>query len=126
MSAGLALARDVIGREGMRHPVVLLLSDLGYSPDDAPAIVAMLAELRERGVDLRLMPLSHNRSNFAFFRHLLEGRDDLALPPQLKPLQPRKPPHDGPPRTFVLLGAGLLALLALNELWCGRLTWRTA
>jgi hypothetical protein len=123
MSSGLRLARDIVQREGIRGPAVLLLSDLGYSLGDAPAIASVLADYRATGIDLRLMPISNNRSNQAFFERLLQVGRDIGSAPQLRRIQVKKPPKDGPPLGLVAPGLFLLALLAANELWCGRLTW---
>jgi hypothetical protein len=124
VSAGLTAAARAFSRHGRAHGAILLMSDLNTLPDDLPRVADAIVRLRAAGIALRIIPLHAAPADRALFERLagksafvptsslgrggLRGTVEAAL---------RKPVPGG------LVGAAiaLLALLALNELWCGRL-----
>ena len=122
ISAGLELALDVLEREQIASGSILLVSDLDTAPSDEPALAQTVAEVRSRGVELRVVPLFPNAEDRAFFVEIL-GEDALITPPRLA-LQAREPPESAllgaNASLLALLGALVLFLLAANEWWGAR------
>jgi hypothetical protein len=125
ISAGLDVARDVVMRQGIRG-TVLLISDLDDSLFDLPALGETLAAYRRDGIDLRVVPLFPADEDRAFFRQALGPRAFVTHAELLRnsqSVQKRSLEADFPV-ALIVLGIALLALVAVNELLCGRLEWR--
>jgi hypothetical protein len=126
ISTGLALARTMLEREGMTERGVLLVSDLNDSPFDLPSLGRELLAYRQQKIPLHVVALSAFEDDRAYFRRLVGpsafvDRADLA-PRALE----RAPARQAGtfPADLVLVGLLVLLLLAANEHYCGRLTWR--
>ena len=125
ISQGLAVARDVVRRQGIGG-TVLLISDLDDSLFDVPELGAELARYREQGVRLRVVPLFPADDDRKFFIQALGPQAFVTHAELLRnaqSTQTRSLQSDFP-LALLLLGLGLLTLLAANELLCGRLEWR--
>ena len=124
MSSGLELARRVLRREGVEG-TVLLISDLDNSLFDGAALAATLARYRSEGLDLRVVPLFPADDDRAYFRRVL-GQQAFVTHAELmrnaRATQERSLQASFP-LPLLVLGAGLLLLLAANEFACGRLDW---
>jgi hypothetical protein len=125
ISQGLEVARDIVEREGIEG-TVLLISDLDDSLFDVPELGATLAGFRRDRIDLRVVPLFPSDDDRAFFREAL-GPGAFVTHAELlrnaQASQERSLQADFPV-PLLLLGVGLIGLVALNELLCGRLEWR--
>jgi hypothetical protein len=124
ISAGLELARQMIDRHPGRTNDVVLVSDLNDSLFDITALATALAEVRRERIHLRVVPLNATPTNRAFFTERL-GRATLVSGSELFAPPPRRTAGEVP-RGLVGLAITLALLLAVNELLCGRLTWRRA
>jgi hypothetical protein len=128
VSTGLTVAREMIERDGIRGGTVLLLSDLDNSPFDNPRL-AKEVDLYERAqIVLRIVPLFPSQEDRALFTRLL-GPDAFVANRELlnnATLRERRTLAGSFPAGLVVVGGGLLLLLALNEHLTGRLAWRKA
>ena len=127
ISTGLAEARAVIEREGNRSLSVLLLSDLDNSGFDTSALTEELLTYERDGIDLRVIPLFPAPEDRDLFAHVA-GKGvfvDRAELLQNTTVRETLTLVGSSPWALVLAAAALLMLLALNERWCARLTWRS-
>jgi hypothetical protein len=125
ISQGLEVARDVVKREGIEG-TVLLISDLDDSLFDVPELGATLAAFRRDRIDLRVVPLFPADDDRRFFREALGPRAFVTHAELLRNAQAKdqRSLQADFPVALLLLGIGLIGLVALNELLCGRLEWR--
>lgn len=125
ISSGLELARQVIRRERLRRPAVLLVSDLDDDPIDLPRLRRLMAEYERGGIPLSVVALNPAPEDERFFRRLLREPDALSLArlPRERLAEP-----EGAELPLLLAAGTLLAALglAVNELWGARLVWREA
>ena len=128
ISTGLAEARNVIEREGDRTLSVLLLSDLDNSGFDSSFLTNELVTYRRQGIDLRVIPLFPGVEDREFFESLA-GKDAMIRDVELirnTRVHQRQTLVGAFPWLLAGFAAGLLALLAVNERWLGRLSWSVA
>jgi hypothetical protein len=129
ISEGLRVARTVLQRDRIRDATVLLVSDLEAPQSDRLRIVDMITTLQNDGVDVRVVPLFAQPQNRAFFAQLV-GQDAFVAESSLvRPIESDELGLGGTmPWLFLAFGAVLVAALAANERWCGRLAvpWRAA
>jgi hypothetical protein len=123
ISTGLDLARDVIAREGLERPAILLVSDLDDDPIDLPRLRRTMAEIEDAGTPLSVVALHPAHEDERFFRRLLREPEQLRfarLPAQ------RAPAPEGASLPTTLIAAALVATVALAValLWGARLGWR--
>lgn len=121
ISAALELARDVLIRDRVKDGSILLVSDLVTAPEDVPELARTLHALRRQSLTIRVVPLSPLQTGRAVFETLL-GKDALIEPDQLRtPRAVAVRTKAALPVGFLVLGGLLLAVLALNERFAGRL-----
>jgi hypothetical protein len=124
ISTGLEMAERALRRHGESGGTVLLVSDLSTLADDLPRVANLLVALRKDNIELRIAAIQPTDSDRAVFERLagksafvspsslgrggLRGLADAAL---------ERPVPSG----LVAVALALLAILALNELWFGRL-----
>jgi hypothetical protein len=124
ISAGLALARSIELADGVRHPEILLISDLADAPSDVQRLIDVLSGFRATGVRLRVIALNAAPNDAAFFAGMI-GSAAAVIPAALTP--PRARPlslaTSAFPTQLVALAAAVLLLLALNELLLARLRY---
>lgn len=129
ISEGLRVARTVLQRDRINDATVLLISDLEAPQSDRLRIVDTITTLQNDGVDVRVVPLFAQPQNRAFFAQLV-GRDAFVAESSLvRPIESDELGLGGTtPWLFLAFGAALVAALAANERWCGRLAvpWRAA
>jgi hypothetical protein len=126
ISSGLGLAREVLARENLTHRGVLLVSDLDDSLFDVPALTRELITYKAQGIPLHVVSLRAFNDDRLYFRRLI-GREAFVRRANLSPrTAARKPVRTAEAFPVDLAAVGLVALLllALNEHYCGRLTWR--
>ncbi|MBD0347579.1 MAG: VWA domain-containing protein [Thermoleophilia bacterium] len=127
ISTGLALAREILRRDGVTEAGVLLVSDLDNSPFDRSALARTLADYERESVPLRVLGLSPSRDDVEFFERVV-GEHALVSTPELAP---RSNGREAAVRTSAAFPAALvtaavvlLLALAANEHWSARLRWK--
>lgn len=126
ISSGLGLAREILAREKLTRRGVLLVSDLDDSLFDVPALTRELITYKAQGIPLHVVSLRAFNDDRLYFRRLI-GREAFVRRANLSPrTAARKPVRTAEAFPVDLAAVGLVALLllALNEHYCGRLTWR--
>ncbi|MGI9111831.1 MAG: vWA domain-containing protein [Gaiellaceae bacterium] len=127
ISLGLGEARRVIERDGI-EPSVLLISDLDDSALDTERLTQELIRYETDGIDLRVVPLFAFNEDRDLFEQLL-GEEAFVQNRELlgnSAIEERQTLVGSFPAALVAAAAALLALLALNERLCGRVSWRRA
>ena len=125
ISTGLREARQMVERDGIADPSVLLVSDLDNSGLDAPLLTEELIRYERSGIDLRLVPLFPNAEDRQLFGRIM-GPEAFVLNEELlrnSEIEERQTLVGDFPLAFVLVAALFLALLALNERLCLRMSW---
>ena len=129
ISTGLREARQMVERDRIADPSVLLVSDLDNSGIDAPVLTQELITYERTGIDLRIVPLFPNAEDRQLFGRIV-GPDEFVLNKELirnSEIEERQTLVGDFPLAFVLVAALFLALLALNERLHTRISWgRTA
>jgi hypothetical protein len=124
ISAGLGLALQVIDRQHLARPGVILVSDLDDDPGDAGNVASTIAALRHVGVQLHIVALNPAPKDEQLYQQLLGAATDIT--PARLPSEARTT-NDAPfPMTLALLAAAVAVVLGLNEVYGARLTWGTA
>ena len=127
ISTGLRLARTMLARNRGERSSIVLVSDLATAQSDLTALQATLVELVRAGIPLRVVALvGASGENKAFFEDVLKDQNAVVAPPSPRTSRPAWAASGRFPFLLALGGAALLVLLALNELWCERLTWGQA
>ena len=117
ISEGLMVAREALQREGARKGSIVLVSDLEVLPDEVVRLADVAADLRRDGVRLRIVPLFPTPEKYARIRQIVGESSFLR---ESSPASPVAAPETrslrfAAPWTFVLIGAALVLLLAVNE-----------
>ena len=124
ISAGLRMARAALERDGVVDGSVLLVSDLKLSPFDVGDVTSVLIDYRVDEVPLRIVPLFASSIDRRFFSRLL-GEDALVSWDELRVAGAEASSGSlagAVPRDLLLVVLLLLAVLAVNELACARLS----
>lgn len=124
ISSGLEMAQRALRRHGESGGTVLLVSDLSALADDLPRVANLLVALRKDGIDLRIAAIEPTDSDRAVFERLA-GKSAFVSPRSLGRGGLRGLADDAldrpVPGGLVAAALALLAILAVNELWFGRL-----
>jgi hypothetical protein len=123
ISTGLELARDVIRRERLDNPAILLVSDLDDDPIDVPRVRRTLSELEAAGTKVSIVGLNPSPEDERFFRRLLREPGELRFA-RLPTQRAEAPSGAAFPWPLVAASLAAAAALALALLWGARLTWR--
>jgi hypothetical protein len=126
--AGIERALASLERDGVSSGSLLLVSDLEFVPEQIARLPALLTELRETRVELRILPVDARPEQHEFFERVL-GRDAfvdvgsaaLIAAGETSERNLFRLAEEGTPWLFVLLAGALLGLLAVNERYCARL-----
>ena len=124
ISAALDLAHQLVRRDRVAHPSVVLISDLADSPNDRPELARWLVAFTRESIPIHVVAIDPTKENEAFFRGALqpEGGSVTTLRPAPRHATLVRSRPSFP--LAVVIVAGLLALLlALNEHALGSLTW---
>jgi len=127
ISVGLGEARRVIERDRIA-PSVLLISDLDDSALDTELLTQELIRYEADEIDLRVVPLFAFSEDRDLFEQLV-GEEAFVQNRELlgnTAVEERQTLVGSFPAALVVAAAALLALLALNERLCGRISWRRA
>lgn len=124
ISEGLDLARSIELAGHVRHPAVVLISDLADDPNDLQRLNTVLNEYQVEKIQLRVISLNADPSDLARFKALI-GTAASIIPAGLTGSNPEAvaPPRTSFPTTLVCLAAVIAFLLAASELRAARLTW---
>jgi hypothetical protein len=122
ISGALVLAGEMLGRSGGGS--ILLISDLHTADADAEPLRQELVALRKSDVELRVAALNALPEHETLFRRqggaVIHDADVVATQSWTAP-RPARAASSSLPLAVMLAAAVLLALLAGNELACGRL-----
>jgi hypothetical protein len=126
--AGIERALDSFSRDRIERGSILLVSDLEFVPDQIARLPALLTELRETSVQVRILPVDAREEQRRYFERVLgpgafvdlDEATAVATAPGSRGTLFRVA-EDGTPWLFACLIAVLLGLLAANERLCGRL-----
>ena len=123
ISEGLKVAREVLLREGGPGTIVLL-SDLEILPDEIQRLVAVFADLRQDGFEVRIIPLAPREERRELIELLLGG--SALLPEPVSGDTAVETPGEesivtGLPWAFLAIGLVLVLALATNERFLSRL-----
>jgi hypothetical protein len=125
ISTGLDLARSILIGDRLARPEVLLISDLDDDPSDLPALGAVATAYRQEHIGLNIVGLNPSTNDEQLFQKFVAGSGTLSHA-QL-PGEGGQAAAGSPfPWTLALVALALVSLLALNELWTARLSWRQA
>lgn len=120
ISQGLGLAERILERDGIEHGRVILVSDLTESSLDQPRLTQTVMRYAQKGIRLEVVDLSVGGSDRRFYSQLTGQPVTLTLqPPVPVTVSGRSPAW------LVGMALALILLLAANEYWCRRLSWRT-
>ena len=123
ISTGLELAHELIKRDHVERPSILLLSDLDTSASDQAQLTRTLANFRVEQTPIRVVPLFPTPDDRQYFSRLV-GEENLITPSGLAALTKRKTEgrlEGQNPKTLALLAGLILLGLTVNEWWCRRL-----
>jgi hypothetical protein len=123
ISVGLEAAREALLREGGPGKIVLL-SDLEVLQDEVQRLVTVFAELRRDGFDVEIVPLAPREEQRRLIELFVGGDAFLAEPvsgEQAVRARGEGRITTGLPWLFLLVGLGLVAVLAANERLLARL-----
>jgi len=124
ISTGLDLARSILIGDRLARPAVLLVSDLDDDSSDLPNLGNIATAYRQEHIGLNIVGLNPSAEDERFFQKFVAGNGTLSH----AQLPGEEQAATGAPFTWTLalVALALVALLALNELWTARLTWREA
>ena len=124
ISAGLQLALDVVRDRGLRHPSVLLVSDLDDDTGDLQRLTDVALAYRHARIPLRVVGLNPSPEDARLVANLLAHRGNLRLARLPGERQTTFAAHSVLPLVLLTVAAGLL--LALFLPLAERLRWRAA
>lgn len=123
IAAGLGLALQIIQAQHLKHPGVVLVSDLDDDPGDIKSLASVALAYRQLGIPVHIVALNPNPDDQQLFGNLLAQAATIQHA-QLPGQRSKRSGASVPPWLAAL--AVLVALgLAGNELWSARLTWGT-
>src|SRR5438105_7201991 len=123
ISAGLTMGHAVLVDAGEPKGEILLVSDLDTAPDDVPRVAQTFNTFRNQGVPFRIVPVAPRADNLSLFQSIA-GKTAFTTPVHAAGggIGQTQGSHGGQtPWTLIVLALVLLAALAANEHWCGRL-----
>jgi hypothetical protein len=117
VSKGLELAGDTLRARHVKRGSIVLVSDLEILPDEVARVGVVAAELRDQGIELRIVPLFPTPEKLARIRAILGPAQVLRGPSQDAPVRApgARSIAAAVPWAFVGVSLLLVCLLALNE-----------
>jgi hypothetical protein len=124
ISLGLDLARSIEVTNHVKHPAVVLISDLADDPNDFQRLDTVLSEYQAEGISLRVIALNADPNDLRRFQGLINKASSIVAA-KLSSGKPGAllPPHTSFPALLVVLVILVAALLGVNELRGARLSW---
>jgi hypothetical protein len=123
ISSGLAVAHAALTRAGEPKGPILLVSDLDTAPDDVPRVALTFNQFRAQGVPFRIVAVTPREDNLSLFKNLA-GPSAFTQPVRRASGGGGSTSgSEGGHTPWTLIGLALLvmAALAANEYWNGRL-----
>jgi hypothetical protein len=120
ISTALELAAQMLERDEIARPSIVLVSDLATAPDDVPALAETIAGLRLRGIPLRVFGIDPSSDARALFAGLLE-EGALTVAGDTEGRHRRAGALGALPSALLALAALLFASLAAHERLTARL-----
>lgn len=123
ISGALELARRLFVRNKVQHGTLLLISDLDTADTDLPALARSLTQLRGSStVDLRVMALHPDPGPRRFVQNIV-GKQRFVSPSSVtrRHVESTQRFQAASPFWLVIPALLLLAALAANEFFCGRI-----
>jgi hypothetical protein len=123
ISSGLAVAHAALTRAGQPKGPILLVSDLDTAPDDVPRVALTFNQFRAQGVPFRIVAVSPRADNLSLFKNLAGPKAFTHPVQRTTGGLGQTEGAEGGHTPWLLIGLALvvLAALAANEHWCGRL-----
>jgi hypothetical protein len=124
ISAGLGLALELIGTDRIKHPAVVLVSDLADDSSDVPQLQGVLAVYKAKKIPFTVVGLNAAANDQAVFTTAL-GKDVSVLQGALpgSNSQAQSTASARFPHWLLILTILVAALLGANELRSARLRW---
>jgi hypothetical protein len=124
IGAGLALALQLIRNQHVRHPAVVLVSDLDDDAGDIKQLAGVALAYRQENIPVRVVALDPQPKDEQLFARLLER----AATVEQGRLPGERAKTTGAPVPPLLAALAVLAALGLaaNELWSAQLRWGAA
>ncbi len=122
ISSALELAQDMLVRDGIENPSILLVSDLETAPEDVPQLTRTVDDLRRSNIEFEVAALGPSSDAQTIFSDFLA--DSPFVLPSEEEAEASGPTTEstyGTPRPLLVLGALLFAALALHERFGARL-----
>jgi hypothetical protein len=125
ISTGLELAREVIERDHIRRPSILLVSDLADDAADLPAVSGTIIALRRAQIPLRIVGLNPYPGDLRYFESLVgPGAAEPVQRPDGRRLEAAAATLTTRfPGWLVVFACMTIVLLAANELWLVRVPY---
>jgi von Willebrand factor type A domain len=122
ISSALELAQEMLVRDGIENPSILLVSDLETAPEDVPLLARTVDGLRRGEIEFEVAALGPSSDAQTLFSDFLAD-SPFALPAdgEEEATGPTSESTYGIPRGLLFLGALLFAALALHERFGARL-----
>lgn len=123
ISSALELGRRLFERDHVRRGTLLLISDLDTADTDLPALARSLSVLRRSPtVDLRVLALHPDPEPLRFFQNII-GKQRFVSPSSVtrRHVESKQRFEVASPTWLVVPALLLLAVLAANEFFCGRI-----
>jgi von Willebrand factor type A domain len=121
ISSALELAQDMLVRDGIQNPSILLVSDLETAPEDVPLLARTVDGLRRTNIEFEVAALGPSSDAQTLFSEFLAD-SPFALPSEEEEASgPTSESTYGTPNALLVLGALLFAALALHERFGARL-----
>jgi hypothetical protein len=124
VSAGLALAHDIVLQNRDRKPGVVLVSDLDDDPQDIQRLGAVLLAYRRDRIPVKIVALDASSEDAALFRRVLGPSAVVPTGDGSSAPTPRN--HTPVPWTLVVAALAAALALATLEVWSPRLDWGRA
>ena len=124
ISTGLSLALNVLQKDRLRNPVVLLVSDLNDDAGDLESLTSVALAYRHIGVPIRVVGLNPSPDDARFVQRLLPQGSQVAN--AVLPGEHGAATRTGVPGTLILVAVALAAALAAFLAVTERLRWLTA
>lgn len=128
ISSGLAVARRMLIRDGVKHGHVLLVSDLADGPSDLPNLQSIVSQYQRDGIDLGVIAVKAivpGRSAGTLTSFLQEPNAGFVEKAATRTIDPNRLTRGRFDPVILIALAGLLALVATaNELLLHPFTWR--
>jgi hypothetical protein len=121
VSTALELARDMLERDEIANPSILLVSDLETAPEDVPIVARAVDEIQGSGIELEVAALNPSSDAMQVFGDVI--RDSPFVLPEDTTDEPgsQREAAYGVPGSLLILGGLLFAALAAHERFGARL-----